>query len=158
MKFYGSPLFVVLTVAKRGPAGGNGQRTRRIGTERSEEDAKHGWEISRPTFLSVSRGVLRIIVPRERRARGKISFAKTNRARFHFPKVRGSSSIYFVPTNLRAALFLFSFAVFFFFSDPGLTHQLLWVSLRPSFMVARDAGATLRRCCLYGNCEMWTSE
>lgn len=152
MKFYGSPLFVVLMIAKRGPAGGNGQRTRRVDTESSEEDAKHGWKISRPTFLSVSRGVLRIIVPRERRARGKISFAKTNRARFHFPKARGFSSIYFVPTNLRAAFFLFSFA------DPGLTHQLLWVSLRPSFMVVRDAGATPRCSCLYGNCEMWTSE
>lgn len=154
MEFYGSPLFAVLTVAKRGPAGGNGQRTRRVGTDRSEEDAKHGWEISRPTFLSVSRGVLRIIVPRERRARGK----------FHLQKRIALVSTFrrhAVPRQFISCLltfFSFSSLSLFSFSDPGLTHQLLWVSLRPSFMVVHDAGATLRCSCLYGNCEMWTSE
>ena len=142
----------------------NGQSTELHGETRGRREEQRRGEISRPTFLSVWHRVLSAVFIAESEGNG-----------FHLQKrIALVSTFWQQPapcqfisralTCLRPSL-SFSFFVLFFLlpfflvSGSGLTHRLLWVSLRPSFMVRLvAAGRTPGSSHLYGNRETRTRD
>lgn len=116
MEFYGSPLFVVLTVTQtRGPAGGKRTKHRVARRDaRKTRGTTTGRNFTSDVFIRLTPRALRSVHRGERGER--IPFAKTNRARFDFLTAAGSLSVYFARVNLPTAfsLFLSLFFVLFF--------------------------------------------